>query len=261
MSDAFFMPEGDGFQATVHTRGPWSSHHQHGGPPLALLVRAIEREPTPTPMHTARVTAEFQRPIPIAHLTVSVETLRPGKKVRVVRASLCAGGEVVAQATAVLIRKENVPLPAGADAGLEHVPIRSIADSTPWVIPFFPDPVGYHTAIEGRVAAGAYGTGHMCAWMRPRFPLVPGEVMSGTQRAILFADAAHGMSAPLDLTRFTFINPDLTLYLHREPQGEWLSFDARTLAEPLGVGLAHTRIGDEAGPAGLSAQCLIIEAR
>jgi len=29
----FFVPDGDGFVATVSTRGPWSPTHQHGGPP------------------------------------------------------------------------------------------------------------------------------------------------------------------------------------------------------------------------------------
>ena len=30
-----FVPDGDGWLATSHTRGPWSPVHQHGGPPAA----------------------------------------------------------------------------------------------------------------------------------------------------------------------------------------------------------------------------------
>src|SRR5207237_67687 len=37
VTDAFYIPDGDDFVATVHTRGPWSPKHQHGGPPSALL--------------------------------------------------------------------------------------------------------------------------------------------------------------------------------------------------------------------------------
>ena len=41
----FYQPddEADCFHATAWTRGPWSFEHQHGGPPAALLARAVER--------------------------------------------------------------------------------------------------------------------------------------------------------------------------------------------------------------------------
>ena len=44
MSDplAFFELDGDQFRPTVLTRGPWRPEHQHGGPPAALMARAIE---------------------------------------------------------------------------------------------------------------------------------------------------------------------------------------------------------------------------
>ena len=44
MTDAFYVTDGDDFVATAHTRGPWSPKHQHGGPPSALLARAIEAQ-------------------------------------------------------------------------------------------------------------------------------------------------------------------------------------------------------------------------
>src|SRR5690349_18583593 len=42
VADAFFLPDGDGWLATSHTRGPWSPAHQHGGPPAALIAHALE---------------------------------------------------------------------------------------------------------------------------------------------------------------------------------------------------------------------------
>jgi hypothetical protein len=39
----FFVPDGEAFVATESTRGPWSRQHQHGGPPAALLGRAMEQ--------------------------------------------------------------------------------------------------------------------------------------------------------------------------------------------------------------------------
>ena len=44
MDDAFYLPLGDDrWGATRHTTGPWDAGFQHGGPPSALLARAIER--------------------------------------------------------------------------------------------------------------------------------------------------------------------------------------------------------------------------
>ena len=35
--------DGSRWQATVHTTGPWDARAQHGGPPSALLARAVEQ--------------------------------------------------------------------------------------------------------------------------------------------------------------------------------------------------------------------------
>src|SRR5213595_593077 len=74
MPDAFYVPDGDAFVATVHTRGPWSATHQHGGPPAALLARALEAQAPGFVI--ARITVDFLLPVPIDRLAVRVETLR-----------------------------------------------------------------------------------------------------------------------------------------------------------------------------------------
>ena len=43
MTDAFYVPDGDRYAATEHTRGPWSPQHQHGGPPAALIAHVVGR--------------------------------------------------------------------------------------------------------------------------------------------------------------------------------------------------------------------------
>ena len=67
------------------------------------------------------------------------------------------------------------------------------------------------------------------------------------------ADSGNGVSATLDLERYIFINVDLTVHLHRLPQGEWVGLDAVTLPEPEGVGLADSVLHDERGPIGRGA--------
>src|SRR5438445_12570976 len=71
----FFIPDGERVVATESTRGPWSRHHQHGGPPAALLARAMEGlagEGTAR----ARPTFVFLRPVPSASLALRAEATR-----------------------------------------------------------------------------------------------------------------------------------------------------------------------------------------
>ena len=58
---------------------------------------------------------------------------------------------------------------------------------------------------------------------------------------------------------YRFINPDLTIYVHRLPVGEWVCLDAVTYAQSNGVGLAESWLFDEQGPIGRAAQSLLIE--
>ena len=69
------------------------------------------------------------------------------------------------------------------------------------------------------------------------------------------------MSVALDLARYTFVNPDLTIALLRPPTGQWFALDARTLAGDTGSGLADTQLYDESGVVGRAAQTLLVEAR
>jgi len=58
---------------------------------------------------------------------------------------------------------------------------------------------------------------------------------------------------------YRFINPDLTVYLHRLPVGEWVCLEALTTVEPHGIGLAESRLWDEHGPLGRALQSLLLE--
>ena len=102
--------------------------------------------------------------------------------------------------------------------------------------------------------------GPATAWIRLRVPLVAGEATSALSRVAAAADFGNGVSWVL--TRedgYRFINPDLTIYLHRHPAGEWVALEATTSPDPHGVGLAESRLYDERGPIGRSVQSLLIE--
>lgn len=258
--ESFFVREGDLFRATEHTRGPWSPHHQHGGPPSALLAGLLEKHAASqgeeTDARIARFTMVFHKPIGIDRFRVELETVREGKKVRVARAYLLAAkdGKAVATAEALFIRRDESIAPASPVD-----PPRAPDECPPYQFPFFEAPVGYHTAMEARLIDGVFGQGKMSLWMRMRASVLPGETPSPIQRVVVAADSGNGISVALDLAHYTFVNPDLTVVLGREPASEWIALDARTTFGPDGIGIADTLLLDERGSFGRGVQSLIVE--
>jgi len=133
--------------------------------------------------------------------------------------------------------------------------------SRPFQFPFFREADGYHTAMETRLARGEFGSGRAAAWMRQRVPLVPGAAPSPLERVLIAADSGSGVSAAIEHKRFTAINADLSVSVHRPLEGEWVGMDGVSIYEASGVGLADTRLHDRRGPMGRAMQSLIVEAR
>ena len=76
------------FVATELARGPWDPGALHGGAPAALLMRAFEQLPAADGLVIARVTYEFVRPAPVGALFVRLRWSRPGRRVKLLEASL-----------------------------------------------------------------------------------------------------------------------------------------------------------------------------
>jgi len=258
MDDAFFVRDGARLVATGLTRGPWSNDHQHGGPPAALLAGAIERAGSDSAeFRLVRVTVEFLRPVPIAPLEISTEMVRAGRQAQRVGASLSAGGVEVARALGLRLRRQRLELlerPSGPR--LPHPDTL-----TPHRFSFFRHEVAYHTAIELRIARGAWAEGPVDAWMRPLFPLVRGEPTSACERVLILADAESGVCPPLEPDRWSFLNPDLTVYFGRDPRGQWIGLEIVSEAHADGMGLAQSALNDLEGPFGRAAQSLVVAPR
>jgi acyl-coenzyme A thioesterase PaaI-like protein len=261
---ALFERLGDGhWQPTGFARGPWSPDALHGGPVAALLAGVLEATAADTdpdtPMQAARLSVELLRPVPMAPLTTVSEVVRPGRKVRLVDCALStADGHVVATARLLQIRRAEVPsapVTTGVEgpAGPEGIPRSRPADVD----------LHFHShAIEHRFVAGGFGHfGPATDWMRLLVPVVAGEPPSPLQRVAAAADFGNGISRVADWNLLLFINPDLTIHLHREPEGEWVCLDAVTWMEPHGSALAESRLWDEHGPLGRSLQSLIVDDR
>ena len=269
MSTAVYAPDGAGpdrypldearFVASELARGPWDPNAQHGGAPAALLMRAFERLPAADGLGVSRVTYEFLRPVPLGALTVRASVARPGRRVQLLEATVETpeGVEVVRAralqvqpAVAAAPRTPEAPPPPGPDHGRDN-------DFRPPYRPMFsPD------AIEIRFVSGTFhGGGPSTAWFRLRTPVVDGEEPSPLQRLAVAADFGNGISATLSWDEYVFINPDLTLYVEREPVGEWIGLEAQTTIAEGGIATAESILYDERGRIGRAIQALLIAHR
>ena len=259
MDDAFYLPLGhDRWRATVHTAGPWDTRFQHGGPPSALLARAIERCSPREDMLVARMAVDILGGIPVDDLELRSRVLRPGRSVELVEAALSAGGRDVARAQAWRVLRTTQKI-APRQQPAQPLPTET-AEGAPSSVDGWLD--GYLSAVEWRFTAGAFGRpGSAAAWTRLRYPLVDGEPPSPLQRVLAVADSGNGISSELELADWHFINPELTVHLHREAIGEWVCLEAQTAISPGGVGLATSALSDLDGPIGVGAQSLLVAQR
>jgi hypothetical protein len=257
MAGSFYETDGDRFLASPLTRGPWDERFQHGGPPAALLAGAMEAYGSADAFFVARVTVELHRPVPIDALQLSLREGRMGRTVQRLHAALHVDGKCVMEAQALRIKRAEIPVqPDGA-----VVDWPDPEDATPHEFTFFQHDIGYHKAIEVRLAYGAWGRTPVGFWARPRLPLVAGRATTPLERVLILADAQSGMGPPLDPAAYTFANPDLTVYLERTPVEPWLGFDIRSTAGPHGIGLSESAIRDVDGSVGRSAQSLVVRPR
>jgi Thioesterase-like superfamily len=255
MADAFYIADGDGFVATEHTRGPWSPRHQHGGPPAALLARALAQAAPGFAL--TRITVDYLLPVPIDRVTVQVDVLRAGSKVQRLVARLRHDERVMAQAIAVLTRATGIAI----QSPVNDPPLPPPERGRLFEIPFFNDAVAYHAAMETRLVRGDFGSGRVAAWMRQRMPLVDGTETSPLERVLVAADSGSGVSAAIEHKRVSAINADLSVSLHRPLEGEWVGMDSLSIYEVSGLGLTDTRLHDTRGPIGRALQGLIVEER
>jgi hypothetical protein len=270
VGEAIFTAGEGRFHPTEHASGPWDPRALHGGAPAALITTAFERHEPLEGAQIARLGFELLKPIPLAPLRLQTSTVRPGRRVQELSAELWAEtddeGEPELVARASALRLAAVPdelptLPAGALAESamagpqEGRPIRFALNEDLDANSFAA------SAMEMRWLDDPSAPGPGRVWMRLRLPLVGEEQPSPLARLAATADFGNGISASLPFDRFLFINADLHVHLHRQPRGEWIGIDARTLLHAGGTGLSESVLHDLDGPVGRGFQALVVARR
>ena len=276
MLDALYVPDGDLLVPTLLARGPWVATAQHGGPPSGLLTRAVEQHRSgpgedPLAYLVSRMTVELLRPVPLTPLRITSSTTRPGRKVQLISASLWSGEAFdVEVARAVGLRLLRAPISfqfdvgapnAEADAAIRpalspeqgHPPSRRFDGAT---LPAF-----HANGVDMRFISSDLGAGPGAMWVRLRVPIVAGEEVSPAQRAVTLSDFSNAVGSFLPIATHTYLNADLTVNLHRMPEGEWICVDSVMRVDETGMGLAAAQLSDQIGPIGRATQSLLIAER
>lgn len=263
---------------TGHATGPWDPGALHGGAPAALIVSAFEQMQPGAELRIGRLTFQFLRPIPTAPLTLHCSVLRPGRRVQELAAELRHEDEVVCRAKALRVQA----VPADVEEHATSAAARSAGAARAAKMPLMegpesgeavrfalddaalqdPDRASFATtAMEMRWLTDPWALGPGRVWMRMRMPVLPQMPLSPLTRLAATSDFGNGVSAELRFDRFLFINADLSVHLWRQPEGEWIGLDAKTLLQPGGSGISESVIHDVAGPVGRAFQTLVVQPR
>lgn len=256
-SKAFFsLRDDEWFVGNDGARGPWSADACHAGPVTGLIVRALER--VVEDKQLVRITTDYARPVPMGGFRIETNVTRSGRAAATGSATLTdADGKVCATATSLhLIRSDFDNLPTTRIQGPSRhsaTPGVFVAESAHHELPFFRD------AIEVAYPPGQSNSpGPTTLWMRTP-PLLDNESPSPFQSICPLADCGNGTSRNAELTDATFVNPDLTIVLHRLPESEWLASSAVSFWEPTGIGMSQATLFDDNGPVGFALQTLLIQ--
>jgi hypothetical protein len=264
-----FHLDGSAYVATSLARGPWDPRACHGGAPAALIAAAVDATPSLAPMQGVRLTFDLVRPVPVGvPLHLDAEVVREGRRIQVVDVRLATAAEdtELVRCRALRIRTTSLELPA--DRPLPADSIEVAPEALPRLGgPLGPDEVGFWTAVDVRMVGGELGdAGPGEGWFRLLAPLTDGDdddalTCTPLARVAATGDFGNGIGAPLAMGGgHRYINPDLTIDLHRLPADGWVSLSARSVAEPHGIGLTTGVLGDRHGVIGSSLQSLFVDA-
>ncbi|WP_328359524.1 thioesterase family protein [Mycobacterium sp. NBC_00419] len=268
MTDSYYElvdpadPRGEKFRATDMVRSTWSSHIQHGGPVSALLVRAMEQCDRRDDTRLSRVVVDLLGGVPAdGDLWVSAAIERGGKQIELVSAVMLGQGP------------DGAPRPVAKASGwrFQTVPTADLRSAP--VSPLSPREAGINRNLAEKFDPNyvhstdwlwltkplAPGPGE--SWLRPRVDLVHGEQMSPVQRLLAIADCANGIGSKIDITKYTFLNTDLAVHVHRVPAGEWVGIRSETMYGPDGVGTTVGTLFDDSGAVGSIQQSVLVRPR
>jgi hypothetical protein len=254
-STPFFTTDGDHYVPTSTARGPWNPNSLHGRVIIGLLGHEIERLHGDSAFIPARLTVDMYRLPDLSPVEVTTRVVREGRRIKVVDAEFISGGVSAGRATCQLLRRAGRP-----EGTVWKPPSWEVARPEDIAAPAARDtPMAGMWAM--RPISGGFGTvGRKQAWMSEVRDLVEGRPLTPFVRVAVAADFASPFANAGD-QGLKYINSDATVYLHREPVGEWIGFEVINHGDTDGVAIGECFLYDTAGPIGSASCCALAQAR
>lgn len=242
MEMAFFERTERGFEPLPMAASAWSPDMVNGPSICGLLARELEIEYGAPGFVPARLTVDLFRPTLRKPVEVVTTPVRAGRRIVVADAELVQGGEAVARATAVFLKRSEQP------------------PGSLWTRAERPAPppsevlAGAGTHLWGSDAGWSESLAEhqndtrKRAWQRPPAPVL-GEAPSPFVAAAELGESASLMTN-WGSAGVGFINADLTLALSRLPNGPELGIEGDSHLSADGVAVGSATLFDHDGPFG-----------
>jgi hypothetical protein len=254
--DAYFEQVGESlFRPTPRAGGAWSDAEIHFSPLGGLVVHAIEKhiaEHHDDSMVLSRVSFDILGFLAAEVCEIRVETIRPGRTIQLVEATVLIAGRTAVRARAWYLSTLDTRAVAGGEG--DTLPSPDDLGSQPMTSVW---PGGFVASLDLRPIAPAQA-GRAAVWLSTTTDLVAGDEASALASWVALVDTANGIAVRQSPERWMFPNVDLTIHLHRQPEGRWAGLDTTVTFGPTGQGVTSTVLYDLAGPVGNAQQSLTV---
>ncbi|MER5256015.1 MULTISPECIES: thioesterase family protein [unclassified Streptomyces] len=243
------------YKPTLHAGGAWDTAEQHFSPLGGLVVHAIDRHLADRPdsgLVLSRISFDILGRLALDECEIRVETIRPGRTIELLEAVVLMADRPVVRARAWLLSSADTSAVAGGGAD-RLAPPEAL---TPWPMASV-WPGGYIASLDVRPLAPPQ-PGRTTAWISTGLDLVAGQSASPLASYIALVDTANGIAVRQSPTAWMFPNVDLTVHLHRQPEGNWTGLDTTVTFGPTGQGITSTVLHDVTGPVGHAQQILTV---
>jgi len=251
--EPYFERTGDAVVGRAHASSPWSEHMVGGRALAALVAWGAERDHGEEGWQPARLTVDMFRPAPIAPLHVTSARVRDGSQVRACDVWVHHSDRLVSRGSVLFIRKGAEP------------------PGTVWAPPGWtwamPEDLPPPPPLEARFSLGEVrevtpmgGPAKRLVWLREDRDLVDGETSTPFVRLAGMADYTHPLTNLSDVG-LGYINADLTMYLSRLPEGDWVGLESIAHTSAEGVAVGGVAMNDTSGVIGYTYVCGVVDGR
>lgn len=243
------------YKPTAHASGAWDPDEMHVSPLAGLIVHALDRHLAGRPdrgLAVSRISFDILGRLALDECEIRIETIRPGRTIELLEAVVLISGRPVVRGRTWLLANGDTAAVAGGAA--DRLPPPEELASWPLTSVW---PGGYIASLDVRPVSPPQ-PGRTTAWISTGLDLVAGEDVGPLASYVALVDTANGIAVRESPTAWMFPNVDLTIHLHRRPEGHWTGLDTTVVFGPTGQGVTTTVLHDTAGPIGHAQQILTI---